>query len=130
MDRLLPYAFKPFFRRGNLVVTSARGKVFTFGDASGPKVAVRFTSPQAQRQVLLDPEMHLGEAYMDGTFVVDEGSIVDFLGFALGQNRTGLPPQFARPQWMLRYLNRRWRQFNAPRRAQRNVAHHYDLDGR
>jgi cyclopropane-fatty-acyl-phospholipid synthase len=130
MDRLLQLAFKPFFRRGNLTVASAHGSVFTFGDGSGPRVAVRFTSPDAQRQVLFDPELHLGEAYMDGTFVVDEGSIEDFLGLVLGQNRTGLPPQFARPQWMLRYLNRRWRQFNAPTRAQRNVAHHYDLDGR
>ncbi len=130
MDRLLHFAFKSFFRRGNLRVTTAQGLSFTFGDGNGPCVAVRFTSPAAQRRVLLDPELHLGEAYMDGTFVVDEGSITDFIGLVLGQDRTGLPPRWARPQWMLRYLNRRLRQFNAPSRAQRNVAHHYDLDGR
>jgi cyclopropane-fatty-acyl-phospholipid synthase len=39
------------------------------------------------------------------------------------------PPHWARPQWMLRYLRRRLQQFNPPSRAQRNVAHHYDLDG-
>ncbi|MGE3150237.1 MAG: class I SAM-dependent methyltransferase [Pseudorhodoplanes sp.] len=130
MDRLLELAFRPFFRRGNLRVTTAQGFTFTFGDGSGPPVAVRFTTRAAQRQVLLDPELHLGEAYMDGTFVVDEGSIADFLGLVLGQNRTGLPPVLARPQWMLRYLYRRLGQFNRPSRAQRNVAHHYDLDGR
>jgi cyclopropane-fatty-acyl-phospholipid synthase len=30
----------------------------------------------------------------------------------------------------LRYLHRRFQQFNPPTRARRNVAHHYDLDGR
>ena len=130
MDRLLHFAFKPYFRRGNLQVTTARGTVLTFGDGTGPRVAVRFTSAAAERWVLLDPELHLGEAYMDGTFVVDEGTIADFIGIVLGQNRTGLPPNWARPQWMFRYLRRRWQQFNRPVRAQRNVAHHYDLDGR
>ena len=39
-------------------------------------------------------------------------------------------PQWARPQWILRYLARRLAQFNPRKRSRRNVAHHYDLDGR
>ena len=39
-------------------------------------------------------------------------------------------PQWARPQWLIRYLGRRIAQFNPRPRARRNVAHHYDLDGR
>ena len=37
---------------------------------------------------------------------------------------------WARPQSLLRYLRRRLSQFNPRPRARRNVAHHYDLDGR
>jgi len=50
------------------------------------------------------------------------------LAIALGQ-QTELP-NWARPQWLLRYIGRRLAQFNRPLRARRNVAHHYDLDGR
>ena len=42
----------------------------------------------------------------------------------------GSLPGWARPAWLARYLWRRLQQFNPPRRARRNVAHHYDLDGR
>jgi cyclopropane-fatty-acyl-phospholipid synthase len=79
--------------------------------------------------VMLDPELKLGEAYMDGTLVVDEGSIADVLAVLLGQDCSREPPRWARTQWWLRYWYRRLQQFNPPHRAQRNVAHHYDLDG-
>jgi len=39
-------------------------------------------------------------------------------------------PKWGRPQWLLRYTRRRFAQFNPRKRARRNVAHHYDLDGR
>jgi cyclopropane-fatty-acyl-phospholipid synthase len=130
MDLLLRLALRTFIRRGNLRLTTARGNTFTFGDGSGHRVAVRFVTVAAQRAVLLDPELALGEAYMDGTFVVDEGTLADFLAIALGQDRDGKPPYWARLPWMLRFARRRWQQYNRPARARRNVAHHYDLDGR
>jgi cyclopropane-fatty-acyl-phospholipid synthase len=72
----------------------------------------------------------LSEAYMDGSVVVEEGPIADVLGVILRQRRDGRPALFARPQWFIRYLYRRLLQFNPRLRARRNVAHHYDLDGR
>lgn len=101
-----------------------------FGDGSGPAVAVRLTSQNALYRILLDPELRLGEAYMDGGLVLENGSIADLLHILLAQDRSGKPPHFARPQWLLRYLKRRLAQFNWRRRSRRNVAHHYDLDGR
>jgi cyclopropane-fatty-acyl-phospholipid synthase len=72
MDRLL-WAALGHIRRGNLQITSARGSVFSFGDGSGPAIAARFTSAAAQYAALLDPELRLGEAYMNGTFVIEKG---------------------------------------------------------
>jgi cyclopropane-fatty-acyl-phospholipid synthase len=66
---------------------------------------------------------------MDGTLVVEQGSIADVLEVVLAQCVHGEPPIWARPQWLIRYLYRRLKQFNPPPRARRNVAHHYDLDG-
>jgi cyclopropane-fatty-acyl-phospholipid synthase len=129
MDRLLQFVLRSFVRRGTLRVTTAGGTTFVCGDATGTPVAVRFLTPAAQRGVLFDPELRFGEAYMDGTLVVDEGSIADVLAVLLGQDCSGEPPRWARAQWWLRYWYRRLQQFNPPRRARRNVAHHYDLDG-
>ena len=130
MDRLLDLLLRRFVRRGTLRITTARGTVFSFGDGTGRPVAIRFMTPAAQRGVIIDPEVRLGEAYMDGTLRVEEGTIADFLALVLGQTPDGMPPGWAQPQWLLRYLYRRLQQLNRPSRAQRNVAHHYDLDGR
>ena len=60
-------------------MTTPDGQVFTFGDGTGKPATIRFTSRPTLRQVLLDPELKFGEAYMDGTLVVEEGTIADVL---------------------------------------------------
>jgi cyclopropane-fatty-acyl-phospholipid synthase len=129
MDRLLRFFLGTFIRRGTFKVTAAGGLVFTLGDGTGKPVAVRFTTRAAELALLLDPELKLGECYMDGTFVVEQGSIADVLAIALGQENAEMP-RWANPRRALRYLHRRLSQYNPRARARRNVAHHYDLDGR
>ena len=72
----------------------------------------------------------LGEAYMDGTFVVEQGTIADVLEILAIQTPDGAPPGWARIQWLLRFFKRRVAQLNRKEKSQKNVAHHYDLDGR
>ena len=129
MDRLIPILLSRFIRHGSLTLTTAAGNTYTFGDGSDPAVAVRFTSAKAQRAALFNPELRLGEAYMDGTFVVERGSIADALAILLRHEHIA-PPTWSRPWRDGRYLFRRLQQFNPRSRARRNVAHHYDLDGR
>jgi cyclopropane-fatty-acyl-phospholipid synthase len=128
MDRLLRYFLGQFIRRGTMTFTSASGEAFTCGDGTGQPVSVRLLSPRSERRILLNPELALGEAYMDGTFVVENGSIADVLAILLDQ--PAMVPQWGRLQWWMRYLARHISQFNWRGRARDNVAHHYDLDGR
>ncbi len=130
MDGLLRIAFQTFFTRGNLQVTGAGGTVFTAGDGSGKKVALRFKSYAAQLSVLFDPELKLGETYMDGDLLVDEGDIADLLAIALYQEIHGGQPHWTRWLKGLRYISRRLQQYNPRSRSRANVAHHYDLDAR
>src|SRR5499427_6818561 len=127
MDLLLRVLIARLIRRGNLRLTTVRGTVLTFGDGSGPMVAARFTSVRAELGVLLEPELKLGEAYMNGTFVIERGSIADLLGMAMGAGY-GHALRRAHPLDWPRLIWRRLKQLNLRGRAQRNVAHHYDLD--
>jgi cyclopropane-fatty-acyl-phospholipid synthase len=128
MNHVLRVLLQSFIRKGNIVFTTARGDSFACGDGSGPEVAVRFATGAAERGIMLDPELKLGEAYMDGTFVVERGTIADALEILMGQPGTGMP-RWARPQAIARYLVRHLQQFNPRKRSRHNVAHHYDLDG-
>ena len=112
MDRLLRFLLRTFIRRGTFRLTTSRGTQIVFGDGTGKPVAV--ATRAAEWGVLLDPELRLGDAYMDGSFVVEQDSIADALAVVLGQNPTGIP-KWAIPQWYLRYFYRRLQQFN-PRR--------------
>jgi len=128
MDRLLRHCLSQFIRRGSMIFTTASGERFTCGDGTGEPVHARFLTRKAQIRVLLDPELALGEVFMDGSFVIERGTIVDALAILMDQ--PDIVPHWARSQWWLRYLARRIRQLNLPHRARRNVAHHYDLDDR
>ena len=130
MDRLLHVVLAALVRKGTLRVTTARGLTFTVGDGTGRQVAVRFTTQLAQLAVLLDPDLRLGEAYMDGTFVIEEGSAAELISLVLSQEGPGSALTWTLPLRVARYLHRRLQQNNRRGRARKNVAHHYDLDGR
>jgi cyclopropane-fatty-acyl-phospholipid synthase len=129
LERLLSILLNRFIRHGNLTVTTAAGNTYKFGDGSGPPVAARFINAKAQRAALVDPELRLGEAYLDGTLVVERGSIADLLAILMRHEHIAAPT-WALPPRLVRHSFRRVQQFNLPSRSQRNVAHHYDLDGR
>jgi cyclopropane-fatty-acyl-phospholipid synthase len=128
MDRLLRYFLQKFIRRGAMRFTTASGAEFSCGDGTGTPVSVRFLTADAERRILLNPELALGELYMDGTFVVENGSIADVLAILLAQPE--ILPGWAKLQYWLRYLVRHAQQFNPRPRSRDNVARHYDLDGR
>jgi cyclopropane-fatty-acyl-phospholipid synthase len=130
MDWLLRRILPSFIRHGTLRLTTAHENTLVLGDGTGKPLAARFLTTKAQWALLLDPELALGETYMDGTLVIEQGTIADLLELALSQDHSGKPPPWGRVQWLLRYLGRRLAQFNRPTRARKNVAHHYDLDQR
>jgi cyclopropane-fatty-acyl-phospholipid synthase len=128
MDRLLRRLLTKFVRRGTMLFTTADGETFTCGDGTGEPVHARFLAAEAERRVLLNPELALGEIYMEGQFVIEKGTIADALAILMDQSDS--LPRWAKPRWRMRYLLRRLRQFNGRGRSRNNVAHHYDLDGR
>jgi cyclopropane-fatty-acyl-phospholipid synthase len=129
MDWLLRMLIARLIGRGNLRLTTVRGTALTFGDGTGPLIAARFTTLGAEFGVLLEPELKLGEAYMNGTFVMEQGSIADLLELVMGGgDRPAHALRWSRPGEALRLVWRRLKQLNLRGRARRNVAHHYDLD--
>jgi len=94
MGRVLGTVLRSFMRRGTLRLTTSHGKILEFGDGTGTPVAVRFTTRAAELAVLLDPELAVGECYMNGTLVIEQGSIADFLALAFSQDRSGKPPRW------------------------------------
>lgn len=129
MDKLIFKAVARQIKKGTLRITTAQGNTATFGDGEGAPVAIRFRSSTAQRRVLTDPELRLGEAFVDGDMVLENGSIMDLLELLLSQDATSRPLS-SRMLASLRVVLRRFGQRNVRRRSKSNVAHHYDITGK
>jgi cyclopropane-fatty-acyl-phospholipid synthase len=127
LDALIAAAFRGLVRAGRLQVTTASGARLTFGDGSGTPVAVRFTDTAAQLALLVNPELRTGELFTDGRLIVEQGTIYDFLLLVMQAARDAPEPWAMRLLDQARVAASRLFQRIDPRRAQRNVAHHYDL---
>ncbi|HAC60482.1 MAG TPA: SAM-dependent methyltransferase, partial [Rhodobiaceae bacterium] len=81
-------------------------------------------------EIALNPYLKLGEAFMDGRLTIDKPAtiyeLLDLLTSNLGRNFAG--PVFE-IYGALRRMKRRIDQHNPVGKAEKNVAHHYDLDG-
>jgi len=128
LNALLNRVFAGRVRRGNLTVTMPDGQRFTFGDGSGPAVAVAFADRGAQLAFMLDPELRLGELFMEERFKVEQGTIHDFLDLVLREDDGEPAPLWEKVLDRLRFRLRRPASPIGRSAAQANVAHHYDLD--
>jgi len=125
---LLAYLLRSFIAEGELTVIDAEGKAHRFGDPSkGPSVTIRLHNRSLHYKLLLNPRLHVGEAYMDGELTVENGSIYDFLDLFGLNTGTGTMNSLDRWATRARLLWRRYKQANPVGRARLNVAHHYDL---
>jgi cyclopropane-fatty-acyl-phospholipid synthase len=98
------------------------------GERPGPAVTVRLHTWWTGIRLAFRPRLAIGEAYMDGTLTVENGGDVYDLLDLLGRNMAALE---ASPLLRWSYRLQRWlrvlEQHNPIGKAQRNVAHHYDL---
>ena len=118
-----------FVKTGRLRLTDPAGKTATYGDGTGPEIAVRLNGRFTPLRIAIRPELGLGECYMDGSLVMEAGEIYDLMelvgrNFDYDPNRSHRQPFRRRVWfWVLRHLH----QINDRIAARRNVHHHYDI---
>jgi cyclopropane-fatty-acyl-phospholipid synthase len=124
LDRLL----RDLVVQGSLILAMPGGVTRRYGDGAAPEVAMRITDPALLRRLVLQPDLALGEGYMNGTIIV-EGDDLHGMFTLLMANVRRAPNNWR--NWLVNIsaLFRRVAQFNPMARARANVAHHYDLSG-
>ena len=123
----LSHMLRSFVRTGTLKVIDADGKVHVFAGEPGPVVTMRLTDRSLYRKLFLNPELHAGEAYMDGRLGFEDSTLRDFLTLFLDQPPLARRAPDAEGAAARLAGLKRFQQANPVGKAQRNVAHHYDL---
>jgi cyclopropane-fatty-acyl-phospholipid synthase len=117
-------------RHGRLRVEFFDGTVGDYGDGTGPQVGLRFADKSALWDLLRDPELYLGELYMDGRVRVTEGDLYDLLAIGSANLWKEGGPAWIKVLERVRDSVKIWNSRNDRGRSRKNVAVHYDLDHR
>lgn len=126
---LLQGFFVRILREGTLTLVDAVGQRRRLGDGTEPQCTVRIARNLRELELLFNPPLFLGEAYMNGKIEIEEGSIGDLLEILLRNYRHLEQDWITRAARLLSRQGSRLQQYNPLHRARRNVAHHYDLSG-
>jgi cyclopropane-fatty-acyl-phospholipid synthase len=127
---LLDLFMRRLIRIGTLELCYPDGTLRRYGNGQGPVAGMALRTPQAERRMVLNPTLAAGELYMDGELEPEGGSLYELLDLLVVNLWYGGGHPAERVVTTTRTLLRRLEQLNPAGRARRNVAHHYDLNGR
>ncbi|MEQ1754418.1 MAG: cyclopropane-fatty-acyl-phospholipid synthase family protein [Micropepsaceae bacterium] len=130
MKTLLIGMLRKIITSGRLTIVGSDGAVTDIGDMTCSPITLKLHDKWVAFDLLRDPNLAFGEAYMNGRMTIENGDIGDLLGL-LGRNMgTGIGGGHLWWLAQLRTVARHWQRLNTGLRSQKNVAHHYDLSGR
>jgi cyclopropane-fatty-acyl-phospholipid synthase len=115
-------------KQGSITLVTPDGRRESYGPGGAKHLTVRFTDNRVGFEILKNPRLGLGETYMNGRLIIEDGTILDLIELVTGSNRwedsAARRKLFGKGRLgAIKALFRR----NRPKRARRNVAHHYDL---
>ena len=116
-------------KQGQITLVTPDGKRQTFGGTEGRSLTVRITDRKVIFELLRNPRLAIGETYMDGRLIIEDGTILDLLDLVTsnnrwedgGNSRKAIKKGKRRFKWLFHR--------NRAGKSKRNVAHHYDLSG-
>jgi cyclopropane-fatty-acyl-phospholipid synthase len=110
---------------GTLELIDPWGERHLFGTTEAPFVTVRITDVEEPARLLSAPSVRAGEAYMEGTLLIEQGTLRDFLLIGVAAAR-----QIDEQAGLLAGLSAPFRKLKRQipiARARANAAHHYDI---
>jgi cyclopropane-fatty-acyl-phospholipid synthase len=122
-------------RRGQLTLIRPNQAAKTFGqpDPDFPDVTIRFADRRVARDIVRDPALGAGEAFMRGRLTFEQGDTRDLVNLLSAndqweEGRNTLSASLLRRS--VEAVTHRIARVNMARRSKKNVAHHYDLSDR
>jgi cyclopropane-fatty-acyl-phospholipid synthase len=113
--------------KGRLTLVMPDGKRTSYGPGGGASLTVRVTDRKTLFAIARNPRLGLGEAYMDGRLIVEDGTILDLMRLVVGANRW---EDKGKGRAAMNKGKGKWKALfrrNKAKASRRNVAHHYDI---
>ena len=119
---------KNLFKKDGFILIDANSKKYIIGkpEKKNP-ITLKLLDKKLHYKLLLFPDLFFGEAYTNGSIIIENGSITDFLELAFKNIGRGETNIFNKIINKIRGNYRFITNFNLINRSKNNVAHHYDI---
>ena len=109
-------------------LVDANSKKYVIGNPIKEKpIVLKLLDQKLMQKLLINPDLYFGEAYMNGSLVIENGTITEFLDLAFRNIGRGdinfYGTVIKKIKGTFRYLT----SFNKILKSKENVAHHYDI---
>ena len=109
-------------------LVDANSKKYVIGNPIKEKpIVLKLLDQKLMQKLLINPDLYFGEAYMNGSLVIQNGTITEFLDLAFRNIGRGdinfYGTVIKKIKGTFRYLT----SFNKILKSKENVAHHYDI---
>tara|TARA_B100000579_G_scaffold428452_1_gene438619 strand:- start:1157 stop:2341 length:1185 start_codon:yes stop_codon:yes gene_type:complete len=118
---------KKTFKYGTLEVIDYDGKKYIFGN-SEPFTSIKFHKKDIKKKLYLNPELYLGESYVDGDITIENGDLETFINI-VSKNYNYIVKDFT--HHILDLINlfaEFFQRGNLQDISKKNVSHHYDIN--
>tara|TARA_B110000027_G_scaffold83828_1_gene89017 strand:- start:1753 stop:2943 length:1191 start_codon:yes stop_codon:yes gene_type:complete len=116
------------FQKDGFILIDANLKKYIIGSPINKNpIVVKILDKKLHYKLLFRPDLYFGEAYSDGSIIIENGSLTDFLDIAIMNLGRGELNFFSK---LINKLNGSYRyltNFNFIKKSKMNVAYHYDL---
>ena len=116
------------FKEDGFELVDSNSKKYVIGNPKKEKpIIIKLLDQKLMQKLLINPDLYFGEAYMDGSLVIQNGTLTEFLDLAFKNIGRGdinfYGSVIKKIKGTLRYLTN----FNKIVKSKENVAHHYDI---
>ncbi len=126
-DRIFVAMVRHLLKKGDLTLRMPSGEVIHAGDGTAPKVSVELHDHFLTKKLILNPELAMGEAYMDERLTIDGDDVRGFLTLIVRNFQQGNLPLSQKIARAARISKRKWDQYIPLKTAKSNAEHHYDI---
>ena len=116
------------FKEDGFELVDSNSKKYVIGKPIKEKpIVIKLLDQKLMQKLLINPDLYFGEAYMDGSLVIQNGTLTEFLDLAFKNIGRGdinfYGSVIKKIKGTFRYLTN----FNKIVKSKENVAHHYDI---
>tara|TARA_B100001123_G_scaffold123064_1_gene143420 strand:+ start:2298 stop:3485 length:1188 start_codon:yes stop_codon:yes gene_type:complete len=116
------------FKQDGFVLVDANYKKYVIGKPIKEKpITIKLLDKKLNYKLLINPDLYFGEAYTDGSLIIENGTITEFLDITFKNIGRGDINIYGK---ILNKINGTYRyltNFNKIVKSKKNVSHHYDI---